>query len=79
MIVNLAAREAVHGACVAKFRSSVLPQAGLETTEHLAHTRPFWLDVKNTVTNESQTFLLNYLARNIDHDPAATVQAWIEG
>jgi hypothetical protein len=34
--------------------------------------------VKNTVTNESQTFPLNYLARNIDQDPAATVQAWIE-
>jgi hypothetical protein len=65
-VLNLAPRAAASGFCAAELEPDSLRWAGVADVKELVETRPFWLEVKNTLTNESVTHAVNYIARNTD-------------
>jgi hypothetical protein len=68
LVVNLPPFEAESGFCAARFPQDIVLQAGVKDAKELVETRPFWLEVKNRLTDESYWHAMNFIARRVDHD-----------
>jgi hypothetical protein len=65
-LVNLPGLSAKTGYCATNLGHDVIATAGVVDEKELAEQRPFWLEVKNKLTNESKSHPMNYIARNVD-------------
>jgi hypothetical protein len=65
-VLSVPALENVTGFCATRFSDEVFLMTSTKDAKELVEGRPFWLEARNTSTNESQFHALNFLARNID-------------
>jgi hypothetical protein len=68
-LLNLPPLAAVSGFCATDLPYDIFHTADVVGAKEFAETRPFWLEVKNKLTDESdesKSHAMNYIARNID-------------
>lgn len=64
--VTVPARSVKSGFCATDFPENILESAGVASVKQFAEERPFWLESKNKITDESIVRPMNPVARRLD-------------